>query len=107
MVDTQQLLAWPVGFSLNTADLPELEDSSHSLEMKHLSTFDYASISSSSIPSSLCAPLVSSIPSAGVAYDLSPPQSEEHLTNMDYTNMHSYRTQPDMFSKHIDQRRMI
>uniref|UniRef100_A0AAX7UGL4 Peroxisome proliferator-activated receptor gamma n=1 Tax=Astatotilapia calliptera TaxID=8154 RepID=A0AAX7UGL4_ASTCA len=79
MVDTQQLLAWPVGFSLNTADLPELEDSSHSLEMKHLSTFDYASISSSSIPSSL------------------PPQSEEHLTNMDYTNMHSYRTQPDMF----------
>uniref|UniRef100_A0A669DGH6 Peroxisome proliferator-activated receptor gamma n=2 Tax=Oreochromis TaxID=8139 RepID=A0A669DGH6_ORENI len=80
MVDTQQLLAWPVGFSLNTADLPELEDSSHSLEMKHLSTFDYASISSSSIPSSL------------------PPQSEEHLTNMDYTNMHSYRTQPDMFS---------
>uniref|UniRef100_A0A669DSQ0 Peroxisome proliferator-activated receptor gamma n=1 Tax=Oreochromis niloticus TaxID=8128 RepID=A0A669DSQ0_ORENI len=82
MVDTQQLLAWPVGFSLNTADLPELEDSSHSLEMKHLSTFDYASISSSSIPSSL------------------PPQSEEHLTNMDYTNMHSYRTQPDMFSKY-------
>uniref|UniRef100_A0AAX7W4J9 Peroxisome proliferator-activated receptor gamma n=1 Tax=Astatotilapia calliptera TaxID=8154 RepID=A0AAX7W4J9_ASTCA len=98
MVDTQQLLAWPVGFSLNTADLPELEDSSHSLEMKHLSTFDYASISSSSIPSSLSPPLVSSIPSAGVAYDLSPPQSEEHLTNMDYTNMHSYRTQPDMFN---------
>ncbi|CAI5687603.1 unnamed protein product [Oreochromis niloticus] len=98
MVDTQQLLAWPVGFSLNTADLPELEDSSHSLEMKHLSTFDYASISSSSIPSSLSPPLISSIPSAGVAYDLSPPQSEEHLTNMDYTNMHSYRTQPDMFN---------
>ncbi|XP_030584617.1 peroxisome proliferator-activated receptor gamma [Archocentrus centrarchus] len=98
MVDTQQLLAWPVGFSLNTADLPELDDSSHSLEMKHLSTFDYASISSSSIPSSLSPPLVSSIPSAAVAYDLSPPQSEEHLINMDYTNMHSYRTQPDMLN---------
>uniref|UniRef100_A0AAQ5ZG85 Peroxisome proliferator-activated receptor gamma n=1 Tax=Amphiprion ocellaris TaxID=80972 RepID=A0AAQ5ZG85_AMPOC len=71
MVDTQQLLAWPVGFSLSTVDLPELDDSSHSLDMKHLSTLDYASISSS------------------------PPQSEEHLTNMDYTNMHSYRTEPE------------
>uniref|UniRef100_A0A3B4ZS04 Peroxisome proliferator-activated receptor gamma n=1 Tax=Stegastes partitus TaxID=144197 RepID=A0A3B4ZS04_9TELE len=50
MVDTQQLLAWPVGFSLSTVDLPELDDSSHSLDMKHLSTLDYASISSSSIP---------------------------------------------------------
>lgn len=99
MVDTQQLLAWPVGFSLSTADLPELDDSSHSLEMKHLSTFDYASISSSSIPSSLSPPLVSSIPSAALAYDLSPQQSEEHLINMDYTSLHSYRTQPDMLSK--------
>ncbi|XP_047439047.1 peroxisome proliferator-activated receptor gamma isoform X1 [Mugil cephalus] len=95
MVDTQQLLAWPVGFSLNTVDLPELDDSSHSLDMKHLSTLDYASISSSSIPSSLSPPLVSSISSAGMAYDISPPQREEHLTNMDYTNMHSYRTDLD------------
>uniref|UniRef100_A0A3B5M9J2 Peroxisome proliferator-activated receptor gamma n=1 Tax=Xiphophorus couchianus TaxID=32473 RepID=A0A3B5M9J2_9TELE len=71
MVDTQQLLAWPVGFSLSTVDLPELDDSPHYLDMKHLS--DYASISSSSIPSSLSPPLVSSISSAGLAYDISPP----------------------------------
>uniref|UniRef100_A0A3Q3AQA1 Peroxisome proliferator activated receptor gamma n=3 Tax=Aplocheiloidei TaxID=45443 RepID=A0A3Q3AQA1_KRYMA len=95
MVDTQQLLAWPVGFSLSTVDLPELDDSSHCLDMKHLLTSDYASISSSSIPSSLSPPLVSSISSAGVAYDISPSLSEEHLTNMDYTNMHSYRTEQD------------
>nr|WKA69983.1 peroxisome proliferator-activated receptor gamma [Lateolabrax maculatus] len=95
MVDTQQLLAWPVGFSLNAVDLSELDDSSHSLNMKHLSTLDYASISSSSITSSLSPPLVSCISSANVAYDPSPPQSEEHLTNMDYTNMHSYRTELD------------
>ncbi|XP_034387688.1 peroxisome proliferator-activated receptor gamma isoform X2 [Cyclopterus lumpus] len=96
MVDTQQLLAWPVGFSLNAVELSELDDSSHSLDMKHLSTLDYASISSSSsIPSSLSPPLVSSISSAGVAYDLSPSQNEEQLTNMDYTNMYSYRTELD------------
>ncbi|XP_059183388.1 peroxisome proliferator-activated receptor gamma isoform X2 [Centropristis striata] len=95
MVDTQQLFAWPVGFSLNAVDLPELDDSSHSLDMKHLSTLDYASISSASIQSSLSPSLVSSISSAGVTYDPSPPQNEEHLTNMDYTNMHSYRTEPD------------
>ncbi|XP_042362361.1 peroxisome proliferator-activated receptor gamma [Plectropomus leopardus] len=94
MVDTQQLLAWPVGFSLSAVDLSELDDSSHSLDMKHLSTLDYASISSSSIQSSLSPPLVSSISSAGVAYDPSPPQHEEQLTNMDYTNMHNYRTEP-------------
>lgn len=93
MVDTQQLLAWPVGFSLSTADLPELDDGPHYLDMKHLSTSDYVSISSSSVPSSLSPPLVSSISSAGLAYDISPPLSEEHLTNMDYTNMHSYRTE--------------
>lgn len=97
MVDTQQLLAWPVGFSLSTVDLPELDDSPHYLDMKHLS--DYASISSSSIPSSLSPPLVSSISSAGLAYDISPPLSEEHLTNMDYTNMHSYRTEMETHSK--------
>uniref|UniRef100_A0A8C2WFN5 Peroxisome proliferator-activated receptor gamma n=1 Tax=Cyclopterus lumpus TaxID=8103 RepID=A0A8C2WFN5_CYCLU len=79
MVDTQQLLAWPVGFSLNAVELSELDDSSHSLDMKHLSTLDYASISSSS-----------SIP---------PSQNEEQLTNMDYTNMYSYRTELDKHSK--------
>uniref|UniRef100_A0A673A322 Peroxisome proliferator-activated receptor gamma n=1 Tax=Sphaeramia orbicularis TaxID=375764 RepID=A0A673A322_9TELE len=96
MVDTQQLLAWPVGFSLSPVDLSELDDSSHSLDMKHLATLDYASISTSSIPSSLSPPsLISSVSSAGMTYDLSPPQSEEHLTNMDYTSMHSYRTEAD------------
>nr|AKG51674.1 peroxisome proliferator-activated receptor gamma [Oryzias sinensis] len=98
MVDTQQLLAWPVGFSLSTVDLPEFNDSSHCLDMKHLSTSDYASISSSSIPSSLSPPLVSSMSSTGMAYDPSPPQSEDHLTNMDYTNLHSYRTELDTHS---------
>lgn len=99
MVDTQQLLAWPVGFSLNAVDLSELDDSSHSLDMKHLSTLDYASISSSTIQSSLSPSLVSCISPAGVAYDPSPTQSEEHLTNMDYANMHSYRTELDTHSK--------
>ncbi|XP_044204112.1 peroxisome proliferator-activated receptor gamma isoform X1 [Thunnus albacares] len=95
MVDTQQLLAWPVSFSLSAVDLSELDDSSHSLDMKHLSTLDYASISSSSsIPSTMSPSLVSAI-SVGVAYDSSPPQSEDHLTNMDYTSMHSYRAELD------------
>ncbi|KAM6928087.1 peroxisome proliferator-activated receptor gamma [Xenentodon cancila] len=98
MVDTQQLLAWPVGFSLNTVDLPEFDDNSHCLDMKHLSTSDFGSISSSSIPSSLSPPFVSSISSVGASYDISPPQSEEHLTNMDYTNMHSYRSEPDTYN---------
>uniref|UniRef100_A0A3Q3J0R0 Peroxisome proliferator-activated receptor gamma n=1 Tax=Monopterus albus TaxID=43700 RepID=A0A3Q3J0R0_MONAL len=99
MVDTQQLLAWPVGFSLSAVDLPDLEDSSHCLNMKHLSTLDYASISSSSVHSSLSPSLVSSISSSGMPYDPSPPQSEEHLTNMDYIHMHSYRTERNMYSK--------
>uniref|UniRef100_A0A665UK48 Peroxisome proliferator-activated receptor gamma n=1 Tax=Echeneis naucrates TaxID=173247 RepID=A0A665UK48_ECHNA len=81
MVDTQQLLAWPVGFSLNAIELSELDDSPHSLNMKHLSTLDYASISSNSIASSL------------------PAQSEEHLTNMDYTNIHGYRMELNTHSK--------
>uniref|UniRef100_A0A668A6S7 Peroxisome proliferator-activated receptor gamma n=1 Tax=Myripristis murdjan TaxID=586833 RepID=A0A668A6S7_9TELE len=81
MVDTQQLLAWPVGFSLSTVDLPELDDSSHSLDMKPYSTLDYAIISSSSSSSSLL-----------------PPQSEDHLANMDYTNMQGYRTDLDTYS---------
>ncbi|XP_019748059.1 peroxisome proliferator-activated receptor gamma isoform X4 [Hippocampus comes] len=94
MVDTQQLLAWPVGFSLSAADLPELDDSSHSLEMKHLTTLDFASISSSS--SSLSPSIMSSMSSVGMAYDTSPPQGDEHLTNLDYTSMHSYRTHADL-----------
>ncbi|XP_057701097.1 peroxisome proliferator-activated receptor gamma isoform X3 [Corythoichthys intestinalis] len=94
MVDTQQLLAWPVGFSLSAADLPELDDSSHSLDMKHLTTLDYASISSSS--SSLSPSLMSSMSSVGVAYDPSPPQCEDNLTNLDFTSMHSYRTHADV-----------
>lgn len=89
MVDTQQLLAWPVGFSLNSMDLPELYDHSHSLDLKHLTTFDYASISSSSTQSSMSPSLVACISPADMAYDPSPPLSEEHLTNMDYLNMHS------------------
>nr|ACO55651.1 peroxisome proliferator-activated receptor gamma [Paralichthys olivaceus] len=96
MVDTQQHKQGPVGFSLSAVDLSELDDSSHSLDMKHLSTLDYTSISSTSVHSSLSPPLMSSIASVGVAYDPSPPQSEEHLTNMDYTNMHSYRTELNM-----------
>lgn len=100
MVDTQQLLSWPVSFSLSAVDLSELDDSSHSLDMKHLSTLDYASISSSSIQSSLSPPLVSSISSACGAYDPSPPQHEEQLTNMDYTNMHSYRMEADTHSEY-------
>uniref|UniRef100_A0A674PLM5 Peroxisome proliferator-activated receptor gamma n=1 Tax=Takifugu rubripes TaxID=31033 RepID=A0A674PLM5_TAKRU len=90
MVDTQQLLAWPVGFSLNSMDVPELYDHSHSLDLKHLTTFDYASISSSSTQSSMSPSLVACISPADMAYDPSPPLSEEHLTNMDYLNMHSY-----------------
>nr|XP_020465345.1 peroxisome proliferator-activated receptor gamma [Monopterus albus] len=101
MVDTQQLLAWPVGFSLSAVDLPDLEDSSHCLNMKHLSTLDYASISSSSVHSSLSPSLVSSISSSGMPYDPSPPQSEEHLTNMDYIHMHSYRTERNMYTDSI------
>lgn len=98
MVDTQQLLAWPVSFSLSAVDLSELDDSSHSLDMKHFSTLDYASISSSSFLSSLSPPLMSSISSSGLTYDPSPPQNED-LTNVDYNGMHSYRTEPDTDSK--------
>ncbi|KAF7651304.1 hypothetical protein LDENG_00112580 [Lucifuga dentata] len=95
MVDTQQLLAWPVSFSLSAVDLSELDDSSHSLDMKHFCTLDYTSISSSFLPSSLSPPLVSSISSSGVTYDPSSTQNENHLTNMDYNSLHSYRMEPD------------
>lgn len=88
MVDTQQLLAWPVGFSLNSMDLPELYDHPHSLDLKHLTTLDYTSISSSSTQSSMSPSLVACISPTNMAYDPSPSLSEEHLTNMDYLNMH-------------------
>nr|XP_057910659.1 peroxisome proliferator-activated receptor gamma isoform X2 [Doryrhamphus excisus] len=94
MVDTQQLLPWPVGFSLSAVDLPELDNSTHLLDMKHLTTLDYATISPSS-SSSMSPSLVASMSSVGVAYELSPPQSEDHLTDLDYTSVHSYRTQLD------------
>lgn len=99
MVDTQQLLAWPVGFSLNTVDLSELDDSTHSFDMKHLSTLDYASLSSSSVQSSMSPSLAPCISPTDVTYNPSPPQRDEHLTNMDYTNLHSYRTETIMHSK--------
>ncbi|KAK6320751.1 hypothetical protein J4Q44_G00077270 [Coregonus suidteri] len=43
MVDTQ-LLAWPMGFSLTPVNLEELDDSSHSLDMKPFTTLDYTSL---------------------------------------------------------------
>ncbi|XP_064860855.1 peroxisome proliferator-activated receptor gamma isoform X1 [Oncorhynchus nerka] len=43
MVDTQ-LLAWPMGISLTPVHLDELDDSSHSLDMKPFTTLDYTSL---------------------------------------------------------------
>ncbi|XP_038839211.1 peroxisome proliferator-activated receptor gamma isoform X2 [Salvelinus namaycush] len=43
MVDTQ-LLAWPMGISLTPVHLEELDDSSHSLDMKPFTTLDYTSL---------------------------------------------------------------
>ncbi|XP_007229696.2 peroxisome proliferator-activated receptor gamma isoform X2 [Astyanax mexicanus] len=72
MVDTQ-MFSWPMGFGLSTLDLEELDDSSHSLDMKPYSTLDYPTIS-------------------GAEYEPSPPQSEmTHM--MDLTHMYSYRAQ--------------
>lgn len=72
MVDTQTF-AWPVGFGLSALELDELDDSSHSLDMKPFSTLDYTTIS-------------------GIEYEPSPPQNEmPHM--MDLTHMYSYRTQ--------------
>lgn len=100
MVDTQQLLAWPVGFSLNAVELPELDDAVPSFDMKHLTTLDYGSISSSSVQSSMSPSLGSCISPTSVTYVPSPPQRDEHLTNMDYTSLSSYRTEePVMHSE--------
>ncbi|KAJ0068891.1 hypothetical protein NL108_013999, partial [Boleophthalmus pectinirostris] len=94
MVDTQHLLAWPA-FGLSPVDLSELDCSSHGLETKHMSTLDYSSISSSSLASSLSPPLVSS----AMTYDLSPPpHSEEPLSSLDYSSMHSYRSEMEAHS---------
>ncbi|XP_056122532.1 peroxisome proliferator-activated receptor gamma isoform X2 [Rhinichthys klamathensis goyatoka] len=71
MVDTQTF-AWPVGFGLSALELEELDDSSHSLDMKPFSTLDYTSIS-------------------GVEYEPSPQNEPPHM--MDLTHMYSYRTQ--------------
>ncbi|XP_020789565.1 peroxisome proliferator-activated receptor gamma isoform X1 [Boleophthalmus pectinirostris] len=96
MVDTQHLLAWPA-FGLSPVDLSELDCSSHGLETKHMSTLDYSSISSSSLASSLSPPLVSS----AMTYDLSPPpHSEEPLSSLDYSSMHSYRSEMEAHSTH-------
>lgn len=100
MVDTQQLLAWPVGFSLNAVELPELDDAVPSFDMKHLTTLDYGSISSSSVQSSVSPSLGLCISPSSVTYVPSPPQRDEHLTNMDYTSLSSYRTEePVMHSE--------
>ncbi|KAK7915703.1 hypothetical protein WMY93_011464 [Mugilogobius chulae] len=97
MVDTQHFLTWPSAFGLSPVDLSELDCSSHGLDMKHMSTLDYSSISSSSLASSLSPPLVSS----AVTYDLSPPpHTEEHLSSLDYSSMHSYRSEMDTHSTH-------
>ncbi|XP_051957331.1 peroxisome proliferator-activated receptor gamma-like isoform X1 [Xyrauchen texanus] len=72
MVDTQ-MFAWPVGFGLSALELEELDDSSHSMDMKPFSTLDYATIS-------------------GIEYEPSRPQNEmPHM--MDLTHMYNYRTQ--------------
>uniref|UniRef100_A0A3B4AIE9 Peroxisome proliferator-activated receptor gamma n=1 Tax=Periophthalmus magnuspinnatus TaxID=409849 RepID=A0A3B4AIE9_9GOBI len=83
MVDTQHLLAWPSAFGLNAMDLSELDCSSHGLDTKHMSTLDYSSISNSSLASSL-----------------PPPHSEEPLSSLDYSNMHSYRSEMEAHSTH-------
>ncbi|XP_042589474.1 peroxisome proliferator-activated receptor gamma-like [Cyprinus carpio] len=72
MVDTQTF-AWPVGFGLSALELDELDNSSHSMDMKPFSTLDYTTIS-------------------GIEYEPSPAQSEApHM--MDLTHMYSYRAQ--------------
>lgn len=84
MVDTQTF-SWPVGFGLSALELDELDDSSHSLDMKPLSTLDYTTIS-------------------GVEYEPSPPPSEMphmmDLTHMYYRTQDSYRVQESIYRAH-------
>lgn len=71
MVDTQTL-GWSVGFGLTALELEELDNSSHSLDMKPYSTLDYTNLS-------------------GMEYDPSLPQGD--YTHTDLTHMYSYRQQ--------------
>ncbi|XP_055039727.1 peroxisome proliferator-activated receptor gamma isoform X2 [Misgurnus anguillicaudatus] len=84
MVDTQTF-AWPMGFGLSALELEELDDSSHSLDMKPFSTLDYNTISSAE-------------------YEPSPPQSEMphmmDLTHMYYRTQDSYRVQESIYRAH-------
>ncbi|XP_016410370.1 peroxisome proliferator-activated receptor gamma-like [Sinocyclocheilus rhinocerous] len=82
MVDTQTF-AWPVGFGLSALDLDELDDSSHSMDMKPFSTLDYSTIS-------------------GIEYEPSPAQSEAP-DMMDLTHMYSYRAQENYSSYRAQQ----
>lgn len=95
MVDTQHLLAWPSSFGLSSVDLSDFDSSSHALDMKHLATLDYSSISNSSLASSLSPPLASSVGT----YDLSPPpHTQEPMGNLDY--MQSFRSEMETHSTH-------
>uniref|UniRef100_UPI003F530022 peroxisome proliferator-activated receptor gamma n=1 Tax=Danio rerio TaxID=7955 RepID=UPI003F530022 len=73
MVDTQTF-GWPVGFGLSALELEELEDDTHSLDIKPFSTLDYSSIS-------------------GIDYENNPTQNDPTPHMMDLTHMYSYRTQ--------------
>ncbi|KAM9813377.1 peroxisome proliferator-activated receptor gamma [Neosynchiropus ocellatus] len=90
MVDTQQLHAWPISFSLSAMDLSELDSGllSTYAQDAHLASLDYASLSSSS--------MASSVSSVGVTFEHSPAQSEDRLTSMDYTSLNSYTPVPDI-----------
>uniref|UniRef100_A0A8C7C8E1 Peroxisome proliferator activated receptor gamma n=1 Tax=Oncorhynchus kisutch TaxID=8019 RepID=A0A8C7C8E1_ONCKI len=83
MVDTQ-LLAWPMGISLTPVHLEELDDSSHSLDMKPFTTLDYTTSYS---PSHLS-------PRPGQGYQPCPspgssPALGHHLAYMDHMYNHS------------------
>ncbi|XP_062843063.1 peroxisome proliferator-activated receptor gamma [Trichomycterus rosablanca] len=79
MVDTQTF-SWPVGFGLSALELEELDDSSHSLDLKPFSTLDYATIS-------------------GVEYAPSPGQSEStHM--MDLTHVYNQRAHENSYRGH-------
>lgn len=95
MVDTQHLLAWPPTFGLSSADFCDLDSVSHGVDMKHLATLDYSSISNSSLASSLSPPLASSVGT----FDLSPPpHTQEPLSGLGY--MHSFRSGMETHSTH-------
>ncbi|KPP68409.1 peroxisome proliferator-activated receptor gamma-like [Scleropages formosus] len=70
MVDTQ-MPAWPMTFGLNPVDLADLDDSSHSFDMKPFTTLDYASLND-------------------LGYETSPHQSED---NARVDCMYNYKAQ--------------